>query len=1272
MSRMFSGYEGGLKPCYRFLHDKAVIVQAWKKAHEYIRSHNWYSDTLELDLSCIELEELYLDIKRSFQDHELDKCRPMPMRLVWAPKAASGWVLSEAQCKAPKGFSLRPLAHLAIRDQTISMMFMMCLANIMETRQKQPKAFDNNWRENIAVNYGNRLYCDWHLEHDEEDDKRIEYRNRPGRFLWANSGTYDKYYEDYSNFIARPDSVLKSIKRNPNSRYYVVSLDLSKFYDRIDREVLLGKIRKECESAGESYDEDFFGALSCCCSWSWNHEDFPSIKKYQGKLSTNKKYDLLNGKCGIPQGLVTGGFFANIYLFALDDYFRHICESRDNSFVENGVSLRLHDYCRYVDDIRIVVSTSDPSVDNDSLKGVMISLFQRQLDVSAPGQILNKEKIKIDEYLGKMSADFTAQMMDEIAIRGSGPMDEVNAWEILKLNRELWPELKKKDEDLKFGEKTLVGQFSNVKDETLERYTANNWRRQYRILSTLLHADSEHKKSSFADIFDSPCSKESLDLMTDRFVQQIFRRWLDDPSKVRILRVAFDLRPEPGYLGSVLEVLLRMSQKKGPAKSCAYYILSELYRAAVVETGFAYDQSDDMYGQLLGYRDVLRKYLIRFSVRRLPWYLANQFALFMLMFDQGKKFNQAVTIRCDRIYEDCRKLLEKRRCASDPDKFSVSRMILAYLLSHDESVVETERQNVKRVLDDDLSVRSHQLQAFIPQEVLYGDGRISNGSAIEGLDGEVMKNSKWRLRDVVTKKNNLLNNEIALLRLMEGLLMFFKDRAITESHYYSLDSLSVTCTDWNSLTKSWVRGVRIDVSDSSDGQLSVDHYMFAPEPWEDESFRRLAQIGRIIRSVAMGGGEYSAMRKTSLILKGRDGSRVNRFWGVKSSWFKRRNGLYFDRVCLGGVQVAFSPWFTDLLSGLLCWPGAWCAEEFKDVDYGDVEKCVLERIELLEKYAGTASETFMVPVDVDLKLFKEKGDFKELNVAIVQNIFPDYNTLRKSKGVLTEAELKRVKRHISDLLQLTLKAFKTREAADQKGSINLVVFPELSIHETDVKVLERFADKMNCLIFAGLLYCNHPEKVDKFVNAGMWIIPQKKRKDDDGKTRRLHELLQGKLNLANNEISIDKLEGYRPVQWIIRGCCDGKAQWSMTASICYDSTDIKLAADLRDIVDCYVVSAYNQDVGTFDIMAEAMRYHMYNHTIIANCGEFGGSTIQAPYNRPYERIIAHSYGKKQAVVSFAKLRLGDFEKRPQFKEKESDPPKPVPKSPPAGYNKRSR
>lgn len=45
-----------LKPSIDLLSDEVIIAQAWKKTHAYMRTHNWYADTLALDISALGLE----------------------------------------------------------------------------------------------------------------------------------------------------------------------------------------------------------------------------------------------------------------------------------------------------------------------------------------------------------------------------------------------------------------------------------------------------------------------------------------------------------------------------------------------------------------------------------------------------------------------------------------------------------------------------------------------------------------------------------------------------------------------------------------------------------------------------------------------------------------------------------------------------------------------------------------------------------------------------------------------------------------------------------------------------------------------------------------------------------------------------------------------------------------------------------------------------------------------------------------------------------------
>jgi len=100
---------------------------------------------------------------------------------------------------------------------------------------------------------------------------------------------------------------------------------------------------------------------------------------------------------------------------------------------------------------------------------------------------------------------------------------------------------------------------------------------------------------------------------------------------------------------------------------------------------------------------------------------------------------------------------------------------------------------------------------------------------------------------------------------------------------------------------------------------------------------------------------------------------------------------------------------------------------------------------------------------------------------------------------------------------------------------------------------------------------------------------------------------QGKRNLTAGEQALG-VSPFRPAQWMLRllNPVNQNLLWSMSGSICYDSTDLRLAADLRDLTDMYVIPALNQDVGTFDNMAAALHYHMFQHVIVSNTGEFGG------------------------------------------------------------------
>ncbi len=209
------------------------------------------------------------------------------------------------------------------------------------------------------------------------------------------------------------------------------------------------------------------------------------------------------------------------------------------------------------------------------------------------------------------------------------------------------------------------------------------------------------------------------------------------------------------------------------------------------------------------------------------------------------------------------------------------------------------------------------------------------------------------------------------------------------------------------------------------------------------------------------------------------------------------------------------------------------------------------------------------------------------------------------------------------------------------GRLDWLILPELSVHPRDVRShLVPFARAHKTIIFAGITY----EQLltgQPLMNSAMWIIPQWTA------AHGLQMLIrrQGKLHLAPEEQRLNLgappvIAGFRPCQWLVgyewTRRAEQDALW-LTGSVCYDATDLALVADLRSRSDVFAISALNKDVTTFDQMAFALHYHMYQLVIVANNGAFGGSNAHAPFRDAHTRQVFHVHGQPQASVSFLEI-----------------------------------
>jgi hypothetical protein len=315
-------------PEFPYLSDTAVLVQAWKKAHAYVRQHNWYADSLELDESTIKLKQTVNEWANALKRGTYRKFRPELLRAIPAPKTTK-WDVTKGW-RPEKGedeIRLRPLAHASIRDQSLAVAFLICLANTVETVQGNPELDVNLVNRSKVVSYGHRLVTTW--------------SGSNARFRWGNAKLYRQYYSDYQTFVKRPELICEQFFPGSNG-WAVVQADLSQFYDRVQRSVLIDKLKQlvASETQGDP-DKRFFIALERLFDWQWHPDDLSLATDVCGAP---------NGD-GLPQGLAASGFFANAYLL---DFDNELVGCFDKP-IRSEFQWHLVDYSRYVDDMRFVV-----------------------------------------------------------------------------------------------------------------------------------------------------------------------------------------------------------------------------------------------------------------------------------------------------------------------------------------------------------------------------------------------------------------------------------------------------------------------------------------------------------------------------------------------------------------------------------------------------------------------------------------------------------------------------------------------------------------------------------------------------------------------------------------------------------------------------------------------------------------------------------------------------------------------------------------------------
>lgn len=1265
-----------LAPRAEYLQDVVVLAQAWKKAHGYIRRHNWYADTLELDCSAVNLESKLEKWSASLKEQSY--CTT-PACLVPAPKNGpwvfnadlpGGWGPRKEEPAEPQPV-LRPLAHIGIREQTVATAVMLCLADCIETAQGNPAEPPLLASDKGVFSYGNRLYCNW-----SDGGTRA-------RFAWGNATTYSRYFQDYQRFVERPNIVARrvDIGFDESSKVYVVKLDLSAFYDNIDASRLMTCLKREYAAFRKSdkslpaADSKFWSLARKAVDFGWREEDRELGYLFRGgELPT-----------GLPQGMVASGFLANAYLLEFDRAVG--AEAKEANCIGTDSLVQIHDYCRYVDDLRLVVSSNIQEDAQTQICEIVGTWVQKVLSSATTtrtrplGLQINERKTEV-EPLGAVGGDSgIAARMKLMQNQLSGPFDIAALQHVeAGLNGLLaLAELGVTNASSALDTSALPSLASiakpklEVRDDTLMRFSAYRLTRVLRLRRSMTDLTEQ--------VPDGGTAEKALQHDFELAARRLVSSWSTNPSLVQVLRYALDLFPSPELLAPIASALLgKLESEAGDTyeKRVAFYVLAEIFKAGATETGLRATQ-DTIFpiGDVPGYRKALSDLAqTLLESHATPWYLQQQASLLLGALGQAtRSLPQRPELLLHRALHDHLHGESKLRELPYMDEVAVS--LVGYQMRADKKAYASWfRRFVKgrsrSEVTGALELIGQTNQPLFIGLIKPGRGRAAIESELipgylsEFVDAQWPENSpaleskKWiSFARVITHPSAILNQENSLLQLALALTTL-PEKILKRPQQLTPSALWLYCDDWSRLKDPSTAALRVKFEKPK----TAGGPTYETPSWCSPDKAWMYAFGRLLRASATGELDFTAR---NWLLR----EDVGWYCGIRSSWQTRRTGMLHTSMALVGTTAAITPWFSELLLRLLRWPGIAVGLQVSEFEAAQslskFAVLVQSRIDSQKLLYGLSSD---IPVYRYPVTWKLKGN-RKLRIVQIQGLMPANTDFDDGlNGFFVPGYRQKHRNHTASLLHLAYRKIMARGSVlgvQHKPEVDVVVFPELSVHVDDQDLMRAFSDATGAMLFYGLLGAT-VSGASSPVNAARWLVPQIR-----GGRRSWVEVDQGKWHLTAGEKKLG-IQPWRPHQVVIELCWNDELGYRISGAICYDATDIALAADLKNESHMFVVSAMNKDVKTFDSMVSALRYHMYQHVIVVNSGEFGGSTAQAPYDQEHKRLISHTHGSQQIAVSIFDICVDDFGAlltaagegvavKKNVKER-------IGKTPPAGLNRR--
>ncbi len=1204
-------------------------MQAWKKTASYIRYHNWFSDILALDRAAVNLPVFLGELRERLQSSE--SWQNDPLRIVPAPKSQC-WRVRGGVWEPEEGatsVSLRPLAHVSLADQVVATALMLCLADRVETRQGDPRRSTRNQESRRqVVSYGNRLFC---------DAIGCELRHR-----WGSAKLYRAYYQDYRTFLARPEVAAESISAVEGRSIYIVHADLRQFYDRV-RPELLAEAVDQIRCNGD--DPAFFSLTASVLDWGWHPRDERGDVRLYAEQAGLEDFT----RVALPQGLVASGFFANVVLLPFDEALRAAIGT------EIASGILLVDACRYVDDLRVLIAIDESS---DDIQETISGWLNQVLKENATGLSLSPKKTKI-AALGGDERPLVRQSakMGRIQSAVSGGFDALGGEEILDSIQGLM----RAQEALTVGNNSgwRFSPVPDVRDETVARFGAARYRTTFRSIRPLLQHDDTPDESKVGrndslsgERLRVGRTQHELDEDARAFALGLIQRWINDPSNVRLLRIGLDLWPDVELLREILSLLRSFTKKGGRRKAprrVAWYCLAEVLRAGATETGVVADtESLPSTINIESYRKELLREAVRLVTlpgQTIPWYLRQQALLFLAACDPAEApVARTGTGPETRHYRELIRFLRGEGERLRSSDFATLAVLARRAFVDRARAVELTQPGLNPSRKRQLARRDPsfllELMDAWADALLFDDlsARIREDLS---RTSEVSDDGYNTLANLVrnTHPSGSLRNELSLLRFAKAFLKQWEQHE-SPPEVITPGQVALELDEDQEVADVVVLRIMGSRADASGSLYAVPAWCEAGERWR-------FQLGFLLRFILSGQPDFTRPVRNPTWRE-----TASSYRAAESHWYQRLYGLYSGQPAFGDDWLPITDWVEGFLLALLRWPGCRAPDGFDWIErgIGETETQIDQRIADLEQHRGRATRALILPL---LAKRPTALDTKRpLRACVVQTAVPAAADFRHTDLPLDGAAIRRKHRnHLSAALAAVERMLALREThKGSEGRLDWLILPELAVHPKDVRThLVPFARTHRAMILAGLTY----EEIlsgQPLVNSALWVIPEW----SDAYGLQIRTRRQGKAHLAPDEQrsnggGVDRLQGFRPCQWLIgypwADSAVGRPVW-LTAAVCYDATDLGLAADLRDESDVLAIPALNKDVKTFDQMALALHYHMFQLVIVANNGQYGGSNAYWPRSDAHVRQVFHTHGQPQASIAFLEIDdIGEFLQR---------------------------